>query len=55
MPLLPYLLKVGDKAAEEVGKKIGGEALGAGQSPVGQTAPQEERGAGGADRRRPAR
>jgi hypothetical protein len=25
MPLLPYLLKVGDKAAEEVGKKIGGE------------------------------
>jgi len=25
-PLLPYLLKVGDKAAEEVGKKIGGEA-----------------------------
>ena len=26
MPLLPYLLKFGDKAAEEVGKKIGGEA-----------------------------
>ena len=26
LPLLPYLLKVGDKAAEEVGKKIGGEA-----------------------------
>jgi len=26
MPLLPYLLKIGDKAAEEVGKKIGGEA-----------------------------
>jgi hypothetical protein len=25
LPLLPYLLKVGDKAAEEVGKKIGGE------------------------------
>ena len=25
MPLLPYLLKIGDKAAEEVGKKIGGE------------------------------
>ena len=26
LPLLPYLLKVGEKAAEEVGKKIGGEA-----------------------------
>jgi len=26
MPLLPYLLKIGDKAAEDVGKKIGGEA-----------------------------
>jgi len=26
MPLLPSLLKVGDKAAEEVGKKIGDEA-----------------------------
>ncbi len=26
LPLLPYLLKIGDKAAEEVGKKIGGEA-----------------------------
>jgi len=25
MPLLPYVLKIGDKAAEEVGKKIGGE------------------------------
>jgi len=25
LPLLPYLLKVGDKAAEEVGKKISGE------------------------------
>ena len=25
LPLLPYLLKVRDKAAEEVGKKIGGE------------------------------
>jgi len=25
MPLLPHLLKIGDKAAEEVGKKIGGE------------------------------
>jgi hypothetical protein len=25
MPLLPHLLKVGDKAAEEVGKQIGGE------------------------------
>jgi len=25
LPLLPYLLKIGDKAAEEVGKKIGGE------------------------------
>jgi len=25
MPLLPYLLKVGEKAAEEAGKKIGGE------------------------------
>jgi len=25
MPLLPYLLKIGDKAAEEIGKKIGGE------------------------------
>ncbi len=25
MPLLPCLLKIGDKAAEEVGKKIGGE------------------------------
>ncbi len=26
MPLLPHLLKIGDKAAEEVGKKVGGEA-----------------------------
>lgn len=26
LPLLPYLLKMGDKAAEELGKKIGGEA-----------------------------
>jgi len=25
LPFLPHLLKVGDKAAEEVGKKIGGE------------------------------
>jgi hypothetical protein len=25
IPLLPYLLKVGEKAAEEAGKKIGGE------------------------------
>jgi len=25
LPLLPYLLKIGDKAAEEIGKKIGGE------------------------------
>ena len=25
-PLLPYLLKGGEKAAEEVGKKIGGAA-----------------------------
>ncbi len=25
LPLLPHLLKIGDKAAEEVGKKIGGE------------------------------
>jgi len=25
-PLLPYLLKVGEKAAEEAGKKLGGEA-----------------------------
>lgn len=26
LPFLPYLLKIGDKAAEEIGKKIGGEA-----------------------------
>jgi len=26
LPLLPYLLKIGDKAAEEVSKKIGDEA-----------------------------
>jgi hypothetical protein len=26
LSLLPYLLKIGDKAAEEAGKKIGGEA-----------------------------
>jgi len=25
LPFLPHLLKIGDKAAEEVGKKIGGE------------------------------
>lgn len=25
-PLLPYLLKPGEKAVEEIGKKIGGEA-----------------------------
>lgn len=26
LPFLPYLLKVGEKAAEEVGKEVGGEA-----------------------------
>jgi hypothetical protein len=26
LPLLPYLIKAGEKAAEEAGKKIGGEA-----------------------------
>ena len=26
LPLMPYLLKIGEKATEEIGKKIGGEA-----------------------------
>jgi hypothetical protein len=54
-PFLPYLLKAGEKAAEEAGRKLGAAAWEQAQDPLGPTAPQEERGAGGADRRRPAR
>ncbi len=41
LPLLPYLLKIGDRAAEEVGKKIGGEAWDRAKALWGQLAHKE--------------
>lgn len=40
-PFLPYLLKIGEKASEEAGKKLG--AVGQGESAVGQITTEDGR------------